>query len=154
VEKKVSGSLREVIEDHLNECTDCARLVGRFSVVWEALPEGERIQTPASLWQDLLDKIQSHDRPLSIDKSVFDGFVRLMRPVVSVSLLLLAMFFGFHLGNIPEGLPETAGPVEADPYLLEEVFVTEYFQDFQDFPLGSIGDVYVSLEIPDMDEES
>ena len=154
VERKVSGSLQRAIEDHLERCPECARLVERFSVVWEALPKGERFATPQSLWQNLLDRIESLDRPRPIRQSVFDGLVNSLRPVAIVMLLLFGMFFGFHLGNIPEEYPVAVRPVEIDPHLLEEIFVTEYFQDFQDLPLGSIGDVYVSFEIPGLDEES
>ena len=154
VEGKVPQSLRNAIEVHLDGCLDCAGLVERFAGIWDTLPEVERVLPPASLWPNLLHKIQSFDKPRPIGKSVFDGRVNSLRTVALVLLLLFGVFFGFHLGNVPERFPETGRLDEIDPHLFEEIFVTEYFQDFQDFPLGSIGDLYTSFEIPGVDDES
>jgi hypothetical protein len=154
VERKVPESLRGNIEDHLDRCLECARLVERFMLVWDAFPEEERVTPPESLWPDLWERIRSYDKPRKVDKRVFDGLVNSLRPVAAALLLLLGVFFGFHLGNFPAGAPEKLESAEIDPHGLEEIFVTEYFQDFQDFPLGSIGDAYMSFEIQSGDDES
>jgi predicted anti-sigma-YlaC factor YlaD len=154
IEKKAPESLNRAIDDHLEKCSECAGLVERFSDVWEVLPKGERVTPPASLWPNLLERIQSHDRPEPIQERLFDGFLQALRPVVAALLLLFGLFFGIHLGDVTEEFPEQVESTEIDPPLLEEIFVTEYFRDFQDCPLGSIGDVYINFEIKGVDKES
>lgn len=154
VERKIPESLQRAIKGHLENCPECARLVERFSLVWEELPKGERFTPPASLWPKLLDKIQTYDEPRLSGERVFEGFMNSLRPAAGVLLLLLGMFFGIHLGNIPERFPEAAQSVDHDPQMLEEIYVTEYLKDLQDFPLGSISDVYTLCEIQSLDDES
>lgn len=154
VERKVPESLQRAIEGHLENCPECARLVERFSLVWEDLPKGERFTPPASLWPKLLDKIQSYDEPRLSGDRVFEGLMNSLRPAAIALLLIFGIFFGFHLGNIPERFPKAVQPNDVDPHLIEEIFVTEYLKDLQDFPLGSISDVYTLYEIQSLDEES
>jgi hypothetical protein len=64
------------------------------------------------------------------------------------------MVFGVHLVNVPERYSVQEKSAEPDPEIVEEIFVSEYFRDFQDIPAGTIGDAYTSYVIQDPDEES
>jgi hypothetical protein len=154
VERNVSKSLQASIENHLKKCPECARMAEKFSALWEAIPEGERFAPSVSLWPEILDKIQSLDEPAVSTERLFSGLVSSLRYTAVLLLLFLSMVFGFHLGNVPERYSVQEKSAEPDPEIVEEIFVSEYFRDFQDIPAGTIGDAYTSYVIQDPDEES
>jgi len=154
VEGKAPESLRSAVNGHLKKCPECVRLVERFAEVWEAIPEGERFSPSASLWPDLLDRIRTLDEPSLSGERLMTRLMNSLQITAAALLLLLSVVFGFHLGNVPEqySLREASG--EHGPEIIEKLFVIEYFQDFQDFPPGTLSDVYTSYEIQYPDEES
>ena len=154
VEGKASESLLNALAGHLKKCPECARMVEKFRAVWEAIPEGERFTPPASLWPELLDRIRTLDEPSFSGERLLNRLMNSLQITAAALLLLLSVVFGIQLGNVPEqySLREPSG--ERDPEIIEKLFVTEYFQDFQDFPPGTLSDVYTSYEIQDPDEES
>ena len=144
VEKKVSEPLRREIERHLEECPDCMHLAKRFTQVWPDFSKRQPMVPSPSFLPGLLNKIQTHENFHRPQKKLLWGLKASLRPAAVVLILLLGIYFGYYLGNIPqtgEPLPETWN---MDTAAAEEILIDPYFQDFQDFPAGSVAGFYVS----------
>lgn len=153
VEKRVSESLQIAIEEHCESCPHCDRLVKRFALIWQEFTKRERLTPSASFWSDLYDKIHASEKPQLLWDKIFIGFKNSLRPAAIILVLFFGVFFGYHLGNVPEGFGEISEPKDIDQKISEEMFVDQYIQDFQDFPLGSVDDFYMRYEIQKQDEE-
>ena len=143
VEGKVSDILKAEIKEHRQSCAECDRLVREFSAIWQDIPTRERRAPSPSFWPVLVQKIQTDEKPMQQWERIIFGFKRSLRPA-AVSLFLLAgAYLGYHLGSLPD---DTAKLSSGEEYF------AEYFEEFQDFPLGSAGDFYLTYSNPEQGE--
>jgi len=134
VEGTLPEILRAEIEEHIQNCEKCGLLVKEFFPIWQNMSTGERKVPSSSFWPGLVERIQTGEEPQKVWQQIISGFRRSLWPAAVTVLLLVGAYFGYQLGNIPEDT-ETS-------FSAEEYFV-EYLEDFQDFPLGSVGDFYL-----------
>jgi hypothetical protein len=153
MELEVPESLKKVIEDHLENCPSCARLAERFWLGWDDLAKRERLKPPVSLWPGLYAKISLYDKAKRPSRGISAGIWNFLRPGVITLLFLSAILFGFYLGDMPASSPERALPEKAHHEMFEEIYVADYLKDFQDFPVGSMSDLYIGYKIQSPDEQ-
>ena len=153
IEKEISESLRKEIEQHLDDCPRCKSLVERFNQIWPNFSTRQIMAPSPSFWTGVLDKIQTHEKLHRRGNKLLWSLKASFRPIAWALVFLLSIYFGYYLGNISqnaEPLPET---VDMDATTAEEIIVDQYFQDFQDFPRGSIADFYVSPRFQQQDKK-
>ncbi len=141
VEKKLPESLQGTIQDHLESCPQCNRLVKSFAHLWKEFSAAEKRTPSDKFWPELFAKIQAYEKPQPLWDKVLTGLRSSLRPAAVSLILLLGIFFGYHLGNMPgySNLSEV-NPVE------------QYITEFQDFPIGSVGDFFTTYEIQIQEE--
>ena len=155
LEKKIPESLRKEIEHHMDDCPGCKRIAQQFNQVWSNFVDfSERHKaTPSPLfWPGLLDKIQKKEKPHSPGNKLLRGLKVSFRPAAAALVFLLGIYFGYDLGNIPQTAEPLPEAIDMETAAAEEIIVDPYFQDFQDFPQGSVADFYVSLGIQQEDK--
>jgi hypothetical protein len=153
VEKKISEPLCDEIERHLQDCERCKHLVERFIRVWPKLSKKQRMAPSPSFWPDLLDKIQTDEKFHQKGEILLRGLRLSFRPAVVVLIFLFGIYFGYYLGNIPQAAGLSPETRDMDTAAAEEIILDPYFQDFQDFPLGSVADFYVTPRIQTQDKK-
>lgn len=141
IENNIPGSKKKAIQDHLESCPQCYGLVKRFSHLWQELPKMEKLIPSDRFWPELFAKIQDYEKPQPLWDKVITGLRNSLRPAAVSLILLLGIFFGYHLGNMPR-----------HSNLSEVLPVEQYITEFQDFPIGSVGDFLTKYEIQVQEE--
>lgn len=141
VEKKLPESQQKIIQKHLEDCPQCYGLVKRFADIWQGFPEQKRLIPSDKFWPELFAKIQAYEKPQPLWDKVLTGLRSSLRPAAVSLILLLGIFFGYHLGNMP-----------GYSNLSEVNAVEQYITEFQDFPIGSVGDFFTTYEIQIQEE--
>lgn len=153
VENKVPESLRNEIIGHLDDCPRCQHLVEHFDRIWADFSPRPKTRPSPSFWPGLLEKIQRnepHRRPMN---RLLWGLKSSLRPIAAALILLSGISFGYYLGNTPP-VPETSSEItDMDTTAVVEIFIDPYLLDFQDFPLGSVADFYLSPGIQQQDKK-
>jgi len=143
VEGTLPDILRAEIDAHIQSCTKCDRLIREFSPLWQSFSTQEKEAPSRSFWPDLVQRIQTDEKPEKIWSHIALGFKRSLRPVAIALLFLLGAFFGYQLGHVPENDGRAISGKE---------YFAEYLEAFQDFPLGSAGDFYLMYSVPEQGE--
>jgi hypothetical protein len=144
VEKKLPATLSQKMETHLEECTKCALLVEGFSGVWNQLDKKEKIEPSPGFWSSIQEKMSEYEEKSTGREPVFLGFKRWLRPAAAVLGLIFALISGYKLGDLPEDFAPRISQERDSPAAVEENFVSFYFEDFEDFPAGSITELYLT----------
>ncbi len=144
VEGNIPEFRQREIQKHLESCPQCGRLADRFDRLWQEFSKRDLVSPSASFWENLFCSIQADERPYFWGLFI-SGMKHSFRPAAIIFLLLLGLFFGYYLGDIPGG---------SEKAISEEVFIDQYVQDFQDFPQGSVSDFYLKYEIQVKDQTS
>ncbi|MFH2042149.1 MAG: hypothetical protein ABIJ35_06470 [Acidobacteriota bacterium] len=133
------------IEGHLRVCSKCAILVKKFQMTWEMLESPERIEASPSFESSLLRKIQECHKG-SIIGETRAGLLKVLRPVMLTAGLFIALFFGYHLGNISKEGPASMGPND-----IKEAGYVEYSSGdlsvLNDYSLGSATDFLLNFNV-------
>jgi hypothetical protein len=143
VEGKVPDILKAEIEEHIQSCEKCDRLVREFTAIWQSISTRESKAPSLSFWPVLVQRIQTDEKPKRVWEHIILGLKHSLRPAALSLLLLLGAFLGYHLGHIPE---DTGKLISGEEYFVE------YLEGFQDFPLGSAGDFYLSYSTTEQGE--
>ena len=109
-------------------------IVRHFSEIWRNVSTGERRTPSPFFWPELVRRIRSDEKPQRFREKIILGFKRSLRPAFVSLLLLVGAYLGFHLGYVPE---------DTGKFIHGEEYFAEYFEEFDDFPLGSAGDFYL-----------
>jgi hypothetical protein len=144
IENKLSAYLAHEVEAHLEKCKKCALLVSKFSGVWSKLDQKEEIKPSPAFWPSLQKKILELEEKSSGKAPVLWSFKRWLRPSVAVLGLFFALFFGYKLGDFPASLSSQSFQETYNPTSVEDDFVSFYLGDFEDFPTGSITELYLT----------
>jgi hypothetical protein len=153
VENGLSEPLRDEIERHLSNCARCKRLVERFTLIWPDFSKRQSMAPSPSFWPGLLDKIQTREKFHRRGRKLLWGLKVSFRPAAVVLIFLLGIYFGYYLGNIPQAAASLSESWDMDTAAAEDIIVDPYFQDFQDFPMGSVADFYVTPRIQPQDKK-
>ncbi len=153
IENNIPESQKKAIQDHLAICPQCNLLVKRFAHAWEELSTAEKWTPSERFWPALFAKIQAYEKPQPMWDKIFTGFRNSLRPATVSLILLLGIFFGYYLGNMPQGSMNKSESDSIDTTRSEMAYVDQYLQDFQDFPDGSVSDFFTKYEIPIQEEK-
>lgn len=147
IEKRVAERTLKNIQIHLNSCPKCTLLVERFSQIWKGFDQTKRIEPFVSFWPVLHQKIKAYEEHKFHSGEIFFGLKRWLRPAVVTLILLIGCFFGYQMGNVSQYYGQVQSLDETGEVALEELFTAQYLSSFEDFPMGSISDFYMSYEI-------
>jgi hypothetical protein len=132
-------------EGHLRVCSKCAILVKKFQMTWEMLESPERIEASPSFESSLLKKLQECHKGGVIGE-IRIGLLKALRPAMLTAGLLIALFFGYHLGNISK-----VGPASMSPNDVKEAGYVEYSSGdltvLNDYSLGSATDFLLNFNV-------
>jgi hypothetical protein len=147
LEHRVPDRLREKVEKHLRGCTACADLVQKISLLWREFDQKKRIEPPPTLWTAIQNRLEGVKEKVPVRNKILFGLKRNFRPAAVLLLLLAGIFFGYHLGYVPDASGRISSFESAGDKSPEEMFVKNYLKDFQDIPDGSMADVYMGAGI-------
>jgi len=141
---EVSEEERIRISKHLRDCSRCGREAEELSRVSEFFGLIKDVEVPQYFVPRLKRRIAEEEkapgylRVLEWTKAL--PFARAVVPVGAAAFLVLAALLGNHLGTtIYQGSDYTTPGLDSE---FADVFNAT---SFDDFPQGSLGDVYVSL---------
>ncbi len=140
-DKELSELQMAEIENHLQVCSVCSQALQDMNDVWEVLSNVETIESAPFFWTRLSQQIKEKDTKQSNRIFGFLPTIRLSFPILTTVVLIIGVFIGIYLGkNIYQHsvLPSTV-MIEQD---LDQVIS---LSSFDDFPVESVADVYVSL---------
>jgi len=143
VEGKLPDILKAEILEHIQSCAKCDRIVREFSLIWQDASVRVRRGPSVSFWPNLVEKIQTDEKPRQLWEQIIVGFKRSLQPAAVSLFLLVGALLGYRLGYVPE---DTGKLISGEEYFVE------YLEEFQDFPLGSAGDFYLTYSTTEQGE--
>ncbi len=146
LENTLSPDKRAVIENHLMNCSSCSKLVEEFSLLWGILEHRERIQSSSYLWVRLKQKINEDEEGKQSVWGRFKGLVIWARPVVAVAVLVMCIFAGYLLGNLPQSANgQTAYQADKRTTALKQFMDSHYLNHLNGLPTGSVEATYLDV---------
>ena len=145
LENELPEERRVEMQNHLKTCPDCSRLLEEFSQLWGTLEHRERIQPSPYFWTRLKQRIVEYEEGRKPVLGWFEGLVRWARPAVGVAVLLICVFLGYSLGNLPQANGQTASQLDQRTIALEQFFDSHYLNPLVDLPTGSIEATYLDM---------
>lgn len=134
------------MENHLQSCSDCSQLLEDFSQLWRALECRERIQHSFYFWTRLKQRIIEYEEGRKSVWGWVEGLIRWARPAVVIATLLICIFLGYSLGNIPQTVnSQTTSQVDERTIALQQFFDSHYLNHLNDLPTGSIEATYLDV---------
>ncbi len=145
MEKELLEERRVEMEKHLKVCPDCSHLLEEFSQLWGALEHREKIQPSPYFWTRLKQRIIEYEEERKPVWGWFEGLVRWARPAVGVAVLLICVFLGYSLGNLPQANGQTASQLDQRTIALQQFFDSYNLDPSIDLPAGSIEATYLDM---------
>ena len=145
LENELPEQRRVQMEKHLEVCPDCFHLLEEFSQLWGALERREKIQPSPYFWTRLKQRIIEYEEERKPAWGWLEGLVGWTRPAVAVAVLLMCIFLGYSLGNLPQANGQTAYQVDERTIALEQFFDSHYLDPLDDLSTGSIEATYLDL---------
>lgn len=145
LEKKLLEEQRVEMEKHLKICPDCSHLLEEFSQLWGALERREKIQPSPYFWTRLKQRIIEYEKERKPAWGWLEGLVGWARPAVAVAVLLICVFLGYSLGNLPQANGQTASQLDQRTIALQQFFDSHYLDPLDDLSTGSIEATYLDL---------
>ena len=145
LEKELLEDQRIEMEKHLKTCPDCSHLLEEFSQLWGALEWREKIQPSPYFWTRLKQRIIEYEEGRKPTFGWFEGLVGWTRPAVAVAVLLICVFLGYSLGNLPQANGQTASQLDQRTIALQQFFDSHYLDPLDDLSTGSIEATYLDL---------
>ena len=134
------------IENHLKDCPTCSHLTEEFSKLWRTSQQAAKIQPDPFFWIKLRQRIGRYEEGGNPLKGWIEIIVRRTRPAVAVAAVLLCIFLGYSLGNIPPSANgQTTSPETVRVAALQNFFETNYFNPLNDLPRGSLEETYWNM---------
>jgi predicted anti-sigma-YlaC factor YlaD len=146
MEQELPEEQRIQIEDHIKICPSCSRLFKEFTYFWEGLKQREKIPPDPYFWIKLQRRIVDYEKDKSRVWGRFESIIPLVRPAIAVIAVLLCIFLGYSLGNIPQsanGQTMTSETVRLTA--LQNFFENHYFSPLNNLPTGSIEATYWNM---------
>jgi predicted anti-sigma-YlaC factor YlaD len=145
LENELVEEKRVELENHLKICPDCSSLLEEFSPLWGTLKHRERIQPPPYFWTRLRQRIIEYEEGKKPVLGWMEGLVHWMRPAVAVGVLVICIFLGYSLGNLPQSNGQTVSQIDERAIALQEFFNSHYLNPLNDLPTGSIEATYLEM---------
>lgn len=142
VEGELPPEMQKQIDAHLRSCSRCASLVEQFAQVWQVWEQPAHIESSPAFWTKLQRRIRESEEKKSLILPILEGWNRWLRPIAAAATVLIGIVVGYHLGNFPV---RKGAELSDQRILAAEQFVDDNLGSFYDFPIGSVGEFYVSL---------
>lgn len=143
IEGKLPRDTIKIFEEHRKRCVQCDLLIKNFIEIWSSISENEKVQPSDSFWPGLQAKIQAVERPQPLSDRIFSDLKMILRPAALTIILLAGIFLGYQMGNITDVLGDISNSKTLDSERPEKAYVENYFQDFQEIPIGSPAEFYL-----------
>ena len=145
LENELLEEQRVEMEKHLKICPDCSHLLEEFSQLWGALERREKIQPSPYFWTRVKQRIVEYEEERKPAWGWLEGLVGWARPAVAVVVLLICVFLGYSLGNLPQANGQTAYQVDERTLALRQLFDSYHVNLLDDLPTGSIEATYLDM---------
>lgn len=146
LENDLPQKQRIEMEEHLKTCPYCSGLLEEFSQLWGTLEQREKIPPSPYFWTRLKARIVEYEEGRKPAWGWLGGLVRWTRPAMALAVLLVCIFTGYNLGNIPSSANgQTANQTDQRTAALEQFFVSYNLDPLVDLPAGSIGATYLDM---------
>jgi predicted anti-sigma-YlaC factor YlaD len=146
LENELPEERRVEMENHLKICPDCSRLLEEFSQLWETLEHREKAQPSPYLWTKLKQRIIEYEEGRGPLFGWLEGLVRWTRPAIAIVVLLICIFAGYSLGNLPQSANgQTAYQADQRTIALEQFFDSYNLSLLDNLPTGSIEATYLNV---------
>ena len=89
---------RQAFSAHLQSCETCKAGLEQLRRVYQPAVSLSRLSAPPFAWTRLQPLISDSQRRPALQPT---GMLQLLRPMAMAATLLLALLFGFYLGNVP-----------------------------------------------------
>ncbi len=142
VEGELPSEVRKGIEAHLQSCNRCANLVEQFAQVWQVWEQPAHIESSSAFWTKLQRRIRESEEKKSLILPILEGWNRWLRPIAATATVLIGIVVGYQLGSL--STPRSAQSTQQANNAVEQ-FVDDNLGSLYDFPVGSVGEFYVSL---------
>ena len=128
---------RLLIEKHLSQCAECRKEAGLLKKTGRLLKNQECVIPSADFEARLRERIQGTEEKQRLPQVIFERLTHLLLPAVVAAALIV----GVVVGNLVEKIvPSQTVPLQEEAYTL-----SIGLDNFQDFPPGSLPEVYFSL---------
>ena len=146
LENTLSPEQRVEIENHLKDCSSCFHLMEEFSTLWRASKQAEKIQPDPLFWIKLRGRIGEYEKVRKPFKEWLEVIVHRTRTAIAVAAMLICIFLGYSLGNIPQSVNgQTPSPETVRNTALQNFFENHYLNPLNDLPTGSIEATYWNM---------
>ncbi len=146
LENELPDERRVQMENHLKSCPDCSRLLEEFSLLWEGVRPGEKIQPSFCFWTRLKQRIADYEEKGRPVWGWLDGLVRWARPLAGVAAVLVCVFVGYSLGSFPrQANGQTTSSIDQRTAAVGEFFDSDYPDPLSDLPSGSLEATYLEM---------
>lgn len=134
-----------VIQEHLEHCLSCKEHLDLLSEAWKAEAAVKRENPSPFLWTRLQARIDEYQRNQNLFTDFFEQLIRLARPAVTLSLLVVGILLGVYFGSIPASSNTQRVDLQSSAQERERFFNSIYLDSFRDLPPESVGGVYVTI---------
>ncbi len=138
VEQKLDPESMMRLTGHLESCRGCRELAQGFRSIWVSADSLEDVEPSADLWARLQTGLDAVDDRRE-KRPVLVRFLPILRPAAMFAALIVAVVLGYGFGSVPapSSTAETSDTVE--------LWNEYHLESFDEFPDGSIVDLYFEL---------
>ena len=152
IEHQVSAELQKKLLSHLEECPRCKQRITEFSRLWSELGPQSRKEPSLSLWPSIEQAVREYEAHPFRFSEIYRGFVRTLRPAAISLIIIIGIFSGSQIGNVPNNSELDSFQGNLGPGISPEIYFSQYLEDFKDIPLDSTAAFYLGDKKPDNDK--
>ncbi|MBD3414985.1 MAG: hypothetical protein GF421_11205 [Candidatus Aminicenantes bacterium] len=127
---------KEFLLSHVKSCPKCNHLVQEFSKLWNQLEYFPEIEPSSDFFNGVIQKIEKHERPKQIPQTILTRLRPVLKAVPATAFILFGMLIGSFLGDVRSEAKKDSS----------YEFVSEYFNNLDEIPSGSVADAYLNLD--------
>lgn len=144
VEKSLSPNLTSEMTAHMESCPACSRLEAKFSCLWAALETPERFELSPSFQTKVKARIIAFEEGKRPAPDWMKGALLWTRRAIVIALLLLCIFLGYGLGNLPE-LENQAASLDERAIATKQFFGSSYPNPLENFSPDSVEATWIKV---------
>ena len=144
IEKQLPENILIQVQEHLNACSNCTRLLDRFSQVWPSFENRQDIQPSADFALQLQQKVLDYDEGSYYKRKSSRFLIHPIRVAVAIALTGLAVFIGNYLGQFPRLYQLQA--IKSVTFLQQKPLFKS-MDLFNDIPANSIESICLSITL-------
>jgi predicted anti-sigma-YlaC factor YlaD len=144
IEKQLPENIMTQVQEHLNTCSNCARLLDRFWQVWPSFESRQDIQPSADFAIQLQQRVIDYDEGSHRKKKSSYLLIYPIRVAAAVALIGLAVFIGNYLGKFPQ-----LYQLQATKFVtvMQQKPLFKSMDLFNDVPVNSIESICLSITL-------